>query len=299
MSTVYIDAAVSDDTRREHIYGGDFFVYSPIPSAVALVDLARELTAEAFNGLDPETAQYQLPVDEYAAILAQLKPKFIHHPDAKKLLPGILRELGCDLDKTYFDVPRLRTATSDDYLTTGIAYAFHPHRDTWYSAPQCQLNWWLPVYELESGRSMAFHPRYWTQPVRNGSRTYNYQEWNRTSRFSAAEHVKQDTRVQPKPEEPMELEPQTRVITPVGGIIVFSAAQMHSTVPNTTGKTRFSIDFRTIHLDDAMAMRGAPNIDSECTGTTMNDYLRGSDLAHVPAEAIALHEPGPGARVLS
>src|SRR6185295_18161567 len=106
---------------------------------------------------------------------------------------NILKDLHCDLESTYFDVPRLRTATSDNYLTTGIAYAFHPHRDTWYSAPLCQVNWWLPVYDLESDRSMAFHPTYWSRGVRNSSRTYNYAEWNRTSRFNAAQHVKQDT----------------------------------------------------------------------------------------------------------
>jgi len=65
-------------------------------------------------------------------------------------------------------------------------------------------------------------------------------------------------------------------------------------VPNTTGRTRFSIDFRTVHIDDAVAMRGAPNIDSACTGTTMNDYLRGSDLIHLPADLVARYEPGPG-----
>src|SRR5581483_599991 len=191
-----------------------------------------------------------------------------------------------DLDKTYFDVPRMRTATSDDYLTTGIAYAFHPHRDTWYSAPQCQLNWWIPVFDLESDRSMAFHPRYWSRAVRNSSRTYNYGEWNKTSRFNASQHVKQDTRVQPKPEEPMDPDPQVRVITPVGGVLLFSAAQMHSTLPNTTGRTRFSIDFRTVHIDDVMAFRGAPNVDSACTGTTMSDYLRASDLAHVSEHVV-------------
>ena len=94
---------------------------------------------------------------------------------------------------------------------------------------------------------MAFHPRYWSQAVKNGSRSYNYAEWNRTSRFQAAQLIKSDTRVQPKAEEPLELDPQTRVVTPVGGILLFSAAQMHSTVPNSTGRTRFSIDFRTVH----------------------------------------------------
>ena len=76
-----------------------------------------------------------MPVEKYVEILAALKPKFIHHPKSKQFIQGLLKEFGCDLNKTYFDVPRLRTATSDGYLTTGIAYAFHPHRDSWYSAP--------------------------------------------------------------------------------------------------------------------------------------------------------------------
>jgi hypothetical protein len=290
MHSVYFDSPLVDDRRRQELYGGQLFVYSPSAASVALAELARTLIRDAFHDLDPETAQYHLPVDRYAAILADLKPKFIHHPEAKTCLQRLLVERGCDPEQTYFDVPRLRTATSDDYLTTGISYAFHPHRDTWYSAPQCQLNWWLPVYDIEPGRSMAFHPRYWSEAVPNSSQIYNYAEWTQKNRFNAAQHIKADTREQPKALSPLELDPQTRIIMPVGGVLIFSGAHMHSTVPNNTGRTRFSIDFRTVHLDDVVAMRGAPNVDSQCTGTTMNDYLRTTDLAHVPSEIVARYD---------
>jgi hypothetical protein len=169
-----------------------------------------------------------------------------------------------------------------DYLTSGIAYAFHPHRDTWYSAPFCQLNWWLPIYEIASDNCMAFHPQHWTEAVKNSSIAYDYAHWNADGRRTAAQHVKSDTRTQPKAEQPLKLDPQIRLLAPPGGLILFSAAQMHSTVPNTSGLARYSIDFRTIHLADAQASRGAPNIDSACTGTTMGDYLRVTDLARVP-----------------
>lgn len=293
MNTVFFDSAVSDDLRRKQIFAGQIHVYSPKPSALELCNFARHMCEEAFAPHDPQTAQYRLPVERFAAILAELKPKFIHHPTSKRLIQRLLLETGCDPSKTYFDVPRLRTSTSDEYLTSGISYAFHPHRDTWYSAPFCQINWWMPVYEIVPENIMAFHPRYWTQPVRNGSRGYNYQEWNKTSRLNAAQHIKSDTRVQPKPEEPMELDPQIRIAAPPGGVMLFSAAQMHSTVPNTSGRTRFSIDFRTVHIDDAVSRRGAPNTDSACTGTTMGDYLRGTDLEHLPEEVIAMYMEMP------
>jgi hypothetical protein len=289
-NTIYFDAHTDDGTRRQQLYQGQLFVYSPTPSSTALCTFAREMVQEAFGSLDPLTAQYSLPVEKYVEILAALKPKFIHHPECKRLIKSLFEEFGCDLTKTYFDVPRLRSATSDEYLTSGIAYAFHPHRDTWYSAPFCQLNWWIPVYDIQSENSLAFHPRYWTHPLRNGSNRYNYYKWNADSRKNAAKHIQVDTRDQPRPEEPVELDPQVRLICKVGGIILFSGSQLHSTVPNTAGRARFSIDFRTVHLDDVTRKIGAPNIDSSCTGTTLRDFMRADDLSKIPEDLVLQYD---------
>jgi hypothetical protein len=296
MSAIYFDATADDDARRARLFAGDLFVQSPTSASMALCALAREMTEAAFAPLDPRTAQHAMPVARFASILADLKPRFIHDPRAKTLIQALLTALGCDPELTYFDVPRLRTSTSDDYLSTGISYAFHPHRDTWYSAPACQVNYWMPVYEVAADNVMAMHPAYWSRGIANGSRDYNYAEWNRTSRATAAQHIGTDTRRQPRPEEPVELDSEVRIVTPVGGLLVFSGAHLHSTVPNTSGVTRYSIDFRTVHLHDVEGRRGAPNIDSQCTGTTMGDYLRVRDLAHLPEALIQAYDSPPYAQ---
>jgi hypothetical protein len=230
-----------------------------------------------------------MTAEAVAAILADLKPAFIHHPECKKIIPQIMKERGVDIEKLYFDVPRLRSAYPSDFLSSGIAYAFHPHRDTWYSAPMCQLNWWIPAYPVEPDNAMGFYPGYFSKPVANNSEIYNYYEWNSKNRASAAQHIKKDTREQPKPSQ--ELEPITvRYLPPPGGIIVFSGAQLHETVPNTAGVARYSIDFRTVHLDDVRERRGAVNVDSKSTGTTMRDYLRATDLSHLSQELIAMYD---------
>jgi hypothetical protein len=287
MNSIYFDPTIEDDVRRKLLYAGELFVYSPTPSSKELCEFAQHLSAEAFAPHDPKTAQFALTPEEYAAVLATLKPKFIHHKTSKTLIQSVLKELGCDLQKTYFDVPRLRTATSDNFLTSGLAYAFHPHRDTWYSAPQCQINWWLPVYEITSANCMAFHL------VKNSSREYNYYRWNKESRAAAATQIKSDTRKQPQAEEPMELDPQIRVVCPVGGIILFSGAHLHSTVPNDSGYTRFSIDFRTVNANDVAQGNGAPNIDSQCTGTSLRDFLSGSDLTRLPEDSVGRYDTEP------
>jgi hypothetical protein len=290
MNSIFVDFAGSDDERRALIYQGQLLVYSPTPSSTALCEFAGQLCRDAFAPYDPGEAQFRMTAERYAGVLAVLKPRFIHHPTCKELIRGLLQELSCGLEKVYFDVPRIRTATSDNYLTSGLAYAFHPHRDTWYSAPQNQINWWMPVNNIVPENSMAFHPRYWEQPVKNSSREYNYYQWNKDSRSSAATQIMSDTRKQPKAEEPMELDPQIRLVLKPGSIILFSGAQMHSTVPNTSGYTRFSVDFRTVNYDDVVLGRGAPNIDSECTGTTLRDFLRANDLSRLPEAVVSQYD---------
>lgn len=290
MHTIHFDSSHSDDTRRKMLYEGQLFVFSPRPTSLALCDFAREMIEEAFDGIDPQMAQYEMPVEQYVSIVAPLKPKFIHHPKTKQLLRDLVEDIGCELSETYIDVPRLRMVTSDGYLTSGVGYAHHPHRDTWYSAPMAQLNHWLPIYDIVSENSMAFHPHYWNHPVKNGSREFNYYEWNGVGRKDAAQHIKADTRKQPKPEEHVELDPQVRLVCKAGGIIIFSAAHLHSTVPNTSGVARYSIDFRTVNLADLKAGLAAPNIDSEPMGTSLRDFVRGNDLSPMPDDVVAAYD---------
>jgi hypothetical protein len=290
MNTIYFDSVISDEDRRKRLYEGQLFVFSPLSSSIALCEFARQMIKEAFGGLDPTLAQFQLSTERYVAILAKLKPQFVHHPQSMKLVQGLLQELGCDLSETYIDVPRLKSIPHGQDHASGLTFAIHAHRDTWYSAPFCQLNWWLPIYDLESASALAFHPRYWSQPVRNGSNRFNHYQWNKYGRKMAASDLNKYIQDQPGPEEPIDLEPQIRPITRAGGILLFSGAQLHSAVPNTSGKTRFSIDFRTVHLSDVASKAGAPNIDSAASGTTLRDFLRGTDLTCIPEELVSLYD---------
>jgi hypothetical protein len=65
---------------------------------------------------------------------------------------------------------------------------------------------------------------------------------------------------------------------------------MHSTVPNTSGRTRFSIDFRTVHSDDIETQTCAPNIDSACAGTSLRDFMRGTDLSRFPEDVVRIYD---------
>lgn len=282
----------SEEDRRSRLYQGDLVVLPPSPSTIALADFARTLVEEAFAPFDPRHVHDGVGVQEVVEILTRLKPHFIHHPTTKTLLQRVLIDCGCSAEKTYQDVPRLRVAFPKDFLTTGIAYAHHPHRDTWYSAPASQLNWWMPLYDFEAAQGMAFHPAYWGRAIRNDSATFDYYRWNAEGRRKASLHVGSDTRQQPHAQEALELTPDLRLVVPTGGIILFSGDHLHSTVPNATSVARWSVDFRTVNLDDLGLRRGAPVRDVACTGTSIRDFRRVRDLDPIPESLVSLYETG-------
>jgi len=261
MNSVNLDPAHDDRTLLDLVYGGDFVVFSPRPSVAALAAFAGEMLEAAFAPHHPTQAQFHMPVEQWVEIFAPVKPAFIHHPKTMRLLQDIVDDLSLDPDQWFLDVPRLRGVTCNGYLTSGVGYAHHPHRDTWYSAPMQQINWWLPIYEYESNSSMAFHPRYFDRAVRNESNEFNYYEWNATGRKDASKMIGKDTRRQPHATEDLDLD-DVRLVLPVGGVQLFSGAQLHSTVANTSPLSRFSIDFRTVFLADLESGRSAPNADS-------------------------------------
>jgi hypothetical protein len=293
--TVYFDSHLDERQRRQRLYSGDVFVFSPRPSVLALTDLARSFVEEAFHPLDPLAAQFSLPVERFVEIAAALKPRFIHDPRTQELLRGLLADVGEDMDRTFFDLPRMRISTTHGYLSAGVAYVLHPHRDIWYASPPCQLNWWVPLFPFEAESAFAFHPRYWNEPVANTSHEYNHYEWNKVGRARAAREVTKDTRKQPRATVPLELEPDVRFVCPPGSLLLFSGAQLHSTVTNTSGRSRFSIDFRTAHLDDLAAVGGPATPDRACSGTTLFELRRASNLEPVPREIIRLYDPNPPA----
>jgi hypothetical protein len=74
---------------------------------------------------------------------------------------------------------------------------------------------------------------------------------------------------------------------------VFSAAHLHSTVRNETLLARWSIDFRTVNVDDLTNRRGPLTSDSACTGTSLRDFRRVADFAAIPDEIVAMYDDTP------
>jgi len=291
MAIVHIDPSFSDEERRRRLFAGDVIVYTSVPEVAAFAAFARGLVADVFAPHQPVRVHEAHAPDELADILIDFKPLFIHHAESIGHVRSIVRALGGSSDETYADVPKLRTAFPAGGLDTGIAKAFQVHRDTWYGAPGQQINWWMPVWPVAAENIMEFFPRYFGKKIANSSDQYSYYEANawrgRIKDFSGAK----DTRVHPAPRTPLPAdEPRLCLVPPVGGIMLFSGDQLHASIANTTDTTRYSIDFRTVHIADVRTGRGAPCVDVRSTGTALRDFRRLADLAQMSEEDVAPHD---------
>lgn len=285
MVGIYHNHEIDCAERRRLVFGGDILLYSRTAAAAALADHAIALSTEAMAPLEPESAQDNLSVEDFIARVGPLKSRFTNDQRTKELVRDLLAAFGCDLEDTYFDVPRLRVVPHGGYLSSGVSYAYKAHRDTWYSSPTAQVNWWMPVFPVTADRAMSFFPEYWDRPAANSSAQFDYGEWCRVGRQLATSQVGQDTRKHPLPDEPVSVASELRIAGTKGDLLLFSASHLHATAANSSGRTRFSIDFRTLHRADLEQGRGAPNIDSRPTGSTLGDFLRASDFSPIPSAA--------------
>jgi hypothetical protein len=268
--TVFVDPALSAGDLRQKLYDGNLVVLTRLQAVADFVEYTRDELTKLFAPHDPEHAHEHIEPTEMAKLLAPWKPRFIHSEKSKKLVSDIITSAGLPAEHTHYDVPKPRTSFPVGHLTTGVAFAFPWHRDAWYSAPAQQLNWWLPIFPVREDNSMSFDLPNFDQPVPNSSDGFDYYE-NNAKRLATAKQVGKETQARPgaighKPAGDL-------IVLPAPGeVLLFSGAQLHASIPNTSGLARYSVDFRTVDVSDLQAGRGAPLVDVQCSGTSIRDF---------------------------
>ncbi len=273
--TIMIDPDLQEDALRQALYDGKLIVLTQLQAVSDLVDYTREQLTELFAPYDPEHAHEHIEPAGMARLLGAWKPKWIHSDTSKKLVCDIITQAGLPAEFTHFDVPRPRTSFPVGHLTTGVAAAFPWHRDSWYSAPFQQLNWWLPVFPIQDDNAMAFDLNSFRQAVPNTSATFDYYR-NNTQRLTAAQNVTKDEQARPGAIDHKAAQ-ELIVLPSPGAVLLFAGAQLHTSIPNTSGRARYSVDFRTVDARDLLADRGAPVLDAYCTGTAIRDFVNIKD----------------------
>jgi hypothetical protein len=269
-----VSGALEDGQRRGSVYGGDLLVFEKVPPMVDLCAYADALIREAVETDDPVRAQFGLERDEYLSRVEALQRRFRKDGTAKELFFAALGHVGVDLRRTFWDWLYLRVSPHGDEhagrRTAGLGF----HRDTWSSNVYAQTNWWAPIYPITAGRTVAFYPGYWEEPLKNTSRGWDLEE---------IRAGRSDAPVVPGPAETVDPAPELRPVIEPGDLLCFSGAHLHASVPNATGVARFSVEVRTVDAGDAADGRGAPNVDGEAPRVASGWFRHVEDGTPLPA----------------
>lgn len=270
----------SNATLRAQLYEGSLFHLDTTPVSLAFVDAVNDLLEQHF-GPKPRLAQDELDDASYFERVGAIRRVMFLDQAWRRRVFELIESYGFAANEIAFDPPRLRCIRSDGHLNERAKSMYYPHRDTWYSHPPGIVTWWLPLHDCTEDETFAFYPQCWDRSVPNDSEIFDYDHWvaanwdkkigwqNRSTGLAAS---------YPQMIHPYDPGPGMGFAAQAAESLLFAGCHLHGTKPQSTGRTRFSVDFRIVHLGDHHQGQHAPILDNRSRGSALVDYVRYADL---------------------
>ncbi len=261
MNILSLDHAISDKERAELLFQGEVLIYRNIKAMQALISYSDTLLRKHLDGADPVSAQQHFAPDVFLERMGKAQTIFRQSKEPKDLFFAVLEACGMDLAQAFYDHFPMRVVPYGETHNGAHRAAIGHHRDTWGSNIHSQMNWWAPIYALESERTIAIYPAYWDQSIANNTATWRFENYLQARKQVSPER-KSSYPSAPRPTQAVDESCLVKLLMNPGDVLNFSSAHLHASVPNTTQAARFSVEMRTIHQDDIIFGREAPNVDN-------------------------------------
>ncbi len=265
MDIVYIDRALSDKERADILFSGNIIIYQNVSAMAKVIAYADKLLKDKLKGIVPEDVQHYLPPEEFLTLTGEAQTIFRKDESVRRLFFDVLSECGVHLDSTFYDHFPMRIVPFGNTYRGAQTAGLGHHRDTWGSNIHSQLNWWAPLYSLTAERSIALYPKYWSKPAANNTSTWSFEKFIEARKSTPAER-KCEYLSAPSPIAAVDENDAFKVVLQPGEVLNFASAHLHASVANTTDKTRFSVEMRTVAMSDLQEKRQAPNVDNAGQG---------------------------------
>ncbi|QDV85666.1 hypothetical protein [Planctomycetes bacterium TBK1r] len=265
----------TDEAFRAALYAGTVFLLPSSETTLRMRDHCWDRVCQVF-GDDPRNASKRLSGDQLFQKAGLLRREFYESDVCRQGIADLLRQTGCDANQHLCDPVRLRVITEGGHHNPAAAPVYYAHRDTWYSNPQCQITWWMPLHPVSKYETFSFLPFYFDRAVDNDSGGFDYRQW--TSKGTDLKIGWQDAEagrreLYPRLQESLPQAQRVAFEAQAGEVIVFSGQHLHQTVPIESGETRLSIDFRTVCLPDHDKGLGPKNVDNRSTGDALAGHI--------------------------
>ncbi len=262
---------------RTAVYNGDVFLAASTDAAQRPVAAAGAGRAEALDCAPDEVRDVpqRISNEELFERIGAFRKALYLEPRFHDAIRDVIATYGFEPSRIAFDPLRLRVVRHKGHEIPLAAPVYHPHRDTWYSHPASLIAWWIPLDDLAEHETFVFYPDKFAASVDNDSEVFDYDDWVRDGWELKIGWQKLGAEARyPRAAPGVDGGRAGGFACRAGENLVFSGAQFHATLPQATGRTRYSLDFRIVDLDDLAAGLGAPNVDNRSRGSALRDYVR-------------------------
>lgn len=265
-----IETGLPQQNPLAALYAGTVFKKAATAETRTLVARIRGLLEGVF-GEDLQTVHERFAFADMKQSLADIRAVLESDAVYTKACRDILSDLGMpDMRR---DALRLRCVMHGGHESAAAARAYAAHRDTWFGNPEAQINIWIPLLDVTTDQTFTFYPSYFNRPIENSSGVFNYDDWMKTVGWQGAKTVQQPADIDyPQVLEDIVDAKAFGFSAKAGDMVIFAASHLHQTVPNSSGRTRFSLDFRAVNMADHLAGRSAPNVDNASRPDALRDY---------------------------
>lgn len=261
---------------RSGVYQGKLYQKGATQASKKAVDDTLNLLEDELATVDVRHAWQHIKPEVFFESIGRIRKQLFMNKAHRRNVLEVIEAMGLDSDLVAFEPFRLRVIQHLGHQNPLAAPVYYPHRDTWYAHPQCLMVGWIPLDDLSCDETFEIYPDWWNKPVPNDSEIFDYSQWVRDGWQLKIgwQHKRSGTTARyPGTTEPVEFGQSVGFDCKAADNIVFSGGHFHKSLEQATGKSRFSLDFRMVHLADIDDRRGAPNVDSRSKGCAVVDYL--------------------------
>ena len=149
-----------------------------------------------------------------------------------------MKEVNFDIKDTYADKITFRYSPKKNEKSIGLLKPALPHRDTWASCIQNQINWWLPLHNVTKQNSIFFLPDYFSMNVLNNSGKWSFDEFKKKKNYPSSPYSNHE----------FKNKDFLKINLKVGQVLCFSGHHIHGS--QIGGKRRLNLETRTFCSKD-------------------------------------------------
>ena len=245
----YLVDKFDSDKFKTSVFNGKILIPQSFSSLISLTTEVERYFFNYFNiSINKFVKDNSIILEEKEIIRFQKSIKQSKQLYEKFMI--FLKDLNFDIYDTYCDQMTIRFSPSINERARGLLKPVKPHRDTWASNFQHQINWWIPLHDLSKTNSIFFIPKNFSKRVRNNSKEWNFELFKKG-------FINSSTPVSIQNFNPIDY--KTKKIN-FGNAFCFSGSHIHGS--NLGNLRRLNIETRTLCKKDVTKFSLPKNIDN-------------------------------------